>query len=355
MKKNFLAIFLAIATLTTCALTAVGCSNKPNEETQVNTDFEQVDFEGGMQVDTGVNNGIKLMSAVIPTSGYDEYGISPVAETAYTLTATVNPSYTTNPVVNWSVNWQNPSSAWANGKNATDYVTITPSGGYNHTAVVSCLKAFGEKIKITATAESNADVFADCIVDYSQKINGGYLRITSNPNSQINFFIAGLTSDEALMLDSTYEYPAGTYFMPTYDDYTLEDTFTNTCTYEYSEEFIAAIKAGTNRITSTNYSFVKTSWNMMSEEMPYTVAKIVESISHPDKSTQNAYILSINYAKSYIYDLLAANPDMVIGYINVTCTGTYSTFSNRIAVRASEEVVVQKATSVTLDKSNVVF
>ena len=351
---KWMASILAVATVATCAFTVVSCSKDKTDE-QTNVGIEQTMTNGGMQIGAGTSNGIKLMSATLLSSEYETYGVSATAESAYTLTATVTPSYTTNPVVNWSVSWVDPSSSWASGKTATDYVTVTPSGGYNHTAVVSCNKAFGEQIKITATAESNSAAYADCIVDYSQKINGGYLRVTSNPNSQGNFFICGLTSSEGEMLDTTYEYAGGTYILPTYTDYTLADTFTNTCTFEYSSEFISAVTAGTNSITSANYSFIQTSWDMTSEEMPYTVVKIVDSMSHPDPSTQNAYILSYNYSKTYIYDLLAANPDMVIGYIKVNCTGTYSTFSNTIAVKASDEVTVQEATAVAVDETSVVF
>lgn len=354
MKKKIIAGILAIATMATCAFTVVAC--KENKETeQAGTSLTQTMTDGGMQINTLQESGIKLMSTTLLSTEYDEYGVAATAESAYTLTATVAPSYTTNPVVKWSVSWVNPSSEWASGKTVSNYVTITPSGGYNHSATVSCNQAFGEQIKITATAESNANAYAECLVDYSKKINGGYLRLTSNPNSQINFFICGLVSSQGEMLDTTFEYEGGTYILPTYSDYTLTDTFTNTCTFEYSSEFISAVTAGTNTITSTNYSFLQTSWDMMSEEMPYTVVKIVDSMSHPDPSTQNAYVLSYNYSKTYIYELLAANPDMVIGYINLTCVGTYSTFSNKIAVVASDEVTVQAATAVAVSETSVVF
>lgn len=351
--RKFLAIFLAVATMATCAFTIVACS-KDNQKEEEKETVEQA-YTGGMQIAEGVSNGITLMRSALPETEYANYGVSPIAEDAYTLTATVTPAHTTNPIVNWTVAWVDSASDWAQGKNASDYVTVTPSGGYNHTAVVACNQAFGAKIKVVATAESNADAYAECIVDYSQKINGGYLRVTSNPNSQMNFFIAGLTSSEAELLDTTYDYTAGTYFVPTYTDHTVTDTFTNTCSFEYSSEFISAVTAGTNKITSKNHSFAKTSWDMMSEEMPYTVSKIVDSMNHPDKSTQNQYILSVTSTKTFIYELLADNPDMIIGYITVNCVGQYSSFSNTIAVKPSDEVVIQEASNVSIDMSNIVF
>ena len=48
-------------------------------------------------------------------------------------------------------------------------------------------------------------------------------------------------------------------------------------------------------------------------------------------------------------------PCMIIGYISVSCIGDYSRFDNEIAVRASDEVLVQEATAVELDDSSYVF
>lgn len=102
----------------------------------------------------------------------------PVAQAleSVTLTATVKPDNTAeNTGVDWSARWKNPSSAWAAGKNVTDYVTVTPSGdSYSQSKVVTLnnLQAFGEQIIVTATARDNPEVTASCNVDYVQKITG---------------------------------------------------------------------------------------------------------------------------------------------------------------------------------------
>ncbi|MCM1219806.1 MAG: hypothetical protein NC548_35495 [Lachnospiraceae bacterium] len=129
---------------------------------------------GGMIVGEGEGNGIALMSAVIPLSDYDEYGISPQAKSAVTLTATVKPDNTAeNTGVDWSIKWKNASSAWASGKSVTSYVTITPSGeGYaaSKTVTLNNLQPFGEQIVVTATARDNPEITASCNVDYAQKL-----------------------------------------------------------------------------------------------------------------------------------------------------------------------------------------
>jgi len=129
---------------------------------------------GGMCVEVNQGNGIKMMSAAVPLADYETNGISPQAESAVTLTATVKPDNTAeNTGVNWDIKWKNVSSSWATGKTVTDYVTITPSGeGYaeSKTVTLANLQPFGEQIIVTATARDNPDVTASCNVDYAQKV-----------------------------------------------------------------------------------------------------------------------------------------------------------------------------------------
>ena len=71
----------------------------------------------------------------------------------------------------------NASSAWANGKSVTDYVTVTPSADGALTAVVTNLGEFGEQIKVTVTSRGNPSASAECTVDYIQKVIEPYLTI----------------------------------------------------------------------------------------------------------------------------------------------------------------------------------
>lgn len=129
---------------------------------------DQIDCgDGGMIVGESEGSGISLMSAKIASADYDEYGVSSLAETAYTLTATITPSDASNKAVSWSAAWKNSSSSWANGKSVSNYVSISESG---MTATVECLQAFGEQIIITVKSTSNSSASATCTVDYSQKL-----------------------------------------------------------------------------------------------------------------------------------------------------------------------------------------
>ena len=80
----------------------------------------------GMQVDLDNDgNEVQLMSALIAEADYDEYGVSALAESAYTLHATVTPDNVSNKDLTWSLSFANPTSSWANGKTPSTYVSMT--------------------------------------------------------------------------------------------------------------------------------------------------------------------------------------------------------------------------------------
>lgn len=120
------------------------------------------------------SSGIALMSAAIPVYQYADYGISPAAETARTVTATVTPDNDApNTAVKWTIEWKNPASEWATGKDVTTYVTISFDGSdfqKSKTCTVTCNEAFGEQIVLKAAAVEDETKFATCTADYVQQV-----------------------------------------------------------------------------------------------------------------------------------------------------------------------------------------
>ena len=108
----------------------------------------------GAIIGESVGNGVIVKTAKIPVSEFAAYGVSPLAEAAYTLTATITPSNATNKALDWSVSFVNPESEWASGKTVTDYVTVTPTSNGALAAIAACLKQFG-------TPESTAAQFME--------------------------------------------------------------------------------------------------------------------------------------------------------------------------------------------------
>ena len=130
---------------------------------------------GGMMIGESEGSGVKLMSAKLAKEDYAAYGVSPMAESAQILTATVEPIEAMDKSVDWSIAFANPTSAWANGKTVTDYVTVTPTEDGALTATVTNLQAFGEQAVVTVTSRENPEVSATCTVDYAQRLIGASL------------------------------------------------------------------------------------------------------------------------------------------------------------------------------------
>lgn len=135
-------------------------------------------MDGGMVVGNAQNGGVALMSARIMSAEYEDYGVNAMADTAYTLTATIEPSDATNKAVTYTAAWKNANSTWAKGKDVADYVTVQQASEGSLKATVTCLKAFGEQVIITCTVTDNIDLKATCTVDYLRKPLGANLNIT---------------------------------------------------------------------------------------------------------------------------------------------------------------------------------
>lgn len=121
---------------------------------------------GGAILGNGAGNGLRLMSAVIAKADYAANGVSPLAETAYTITVTPTPADAVD------------TYTWTSTDNES--VKLTPSDGGKN-CKVECLKAFGTQITLTCTSDSNADVTADVTVDYVKRISSVSMSI--NPAS----------------------------------------------------------------------------------------------------------------------------------------------------------------------------
>lgn len=165
---GFLAVLLVLVIAGAAALVGVLSDGFKNWD-KFKPDEEQTE-EGGAIITEGEAHGMKLMSARIAPEDYAANGISPMAETAYSLTATIMPENATNKAVDWTIGFVDAESEWATGKTVTDYVTVTPTADGALTANVECVKDFGEQVRVTVTSRDNTAVKANATVDYTQKL-----------------------------------------------------------------------------------------------------------------------------------------------------------------------------------------
>ncbi len=174
-SKKWIAIVLAVLLLAAAVITVIVMGVKKNgwfKKAEEPPKTEQPADQGGLDVAEIQGNGIKLMVARLSASDYDEYGVSPLAENAYTLTATITPADAANKKVDWTIAFKNASSSWATGKTVTDYATVTPSSDGALTAVVENVAAFGEQIVVKCTSRDNTSAFANCTLEYLQRTTG---------------------------------------------------------------------------------------------------------------------------------------------------------------------------------------
>ncbi|GEM_PF-2851863 len=149
---------------------------------------EKPEDNGGAVVGESTGNGIKLMTAKIASEEYANYGISPLSETAYTVTATVEPSNATYKDLTWAAFWVS-TSGWASDKTVSDYVTITSSED-TLSAVMECKKGFATQIQVVVSYVHDSKISATCTVDYLQKYQDaftGYISLDSVSGEKVNF------------------------------------------------------------------------------------------------------------------------------------------------------------------------
>ena len=177
----------------------------------------------GMKIEEISQNDVSLTVTEIALDDFEAYGVSPMAETAYTLTATVNAG-ATKKAVNWTAEFQDPTSEWATGKTVTDYVTVSPTGDL--TATVSCMAAFGETILVSAVSRDDPVQKSTCTCEYQKKTVGAHIRINSNEEASTLFAIGDVTSEGGRFTESKLCFNSNYYFKvaPIYGEGTVEPT-----------------------------------------------------------------------------------------------------------------------------------
>ncbi len=319
MTKTIKRIIAGISAVAVIAGAAVGgwLINEYVIEDNQFTITDQIDGgDGGMQISEAEGNGISLMSMKIATADYEDYGISPMAESAQQLTATITPSNASNKTVDWSVAWVNSSSTWASGKTVTDYVTVTPTSDGALTANVECKQAFGEQIKVICTSRDNENAKAECNVDYAKKVNFVGVKL----NTMRENYSAQLDSKKSLFYIA-FDFSSNTSYgnfelTPYYSDYTIDDTF------EISAVRSLAVELWNSKVGGVTTEAIPFNYT---DNMQYDSVYFLQDYG----STEVTSALGQNLAMSYLEDLDGAAHENVA----FTFTGEHSTYVMPVELR----------------------
>lgn len=219
-----IAVLCAVCVLTT-VLGVVFGMNHSSEDLNVSKDMSNQD---NIVVETVQEQGIKLTSGVATTAAD--------GMTTKTLTATVTPSGASRLGYTWSVAFKNSTSPWANGKKASDYVSITQDSANKLKAVLSYKKKFNEQIIVSVVCDVKPDVKATATVDCYKELAD--FSMTFSAQGVQDVYCEGLDLDyQANTVENffTLKDYGGSYNC-TFGDGTIEGNIAGVITYGASGE-----------------------------------------------------------------------------------------------------------------------
>ena len=289
--------------------------------------------DGGAVIEEGEASGMKLMSMKIVPENYAEYGISPMADTAYQLTATITPDNATNKVVDWTIAFVNPASEWATGKTVTDYVTVTPTADGALTANVESIKDFGEQVRVTVTSRDNTAVKANATVDYTQKLQSvkstfGSTVLSNGMTKSFDLNASGQAAETW-----THDY--------TTSDYTIADEYTTTVKISFADG-VSAVESAVGvaftwdgeTITSGMPSFDKTFFDKVF---------VTESGAVSANPTQYNKLVS------------ALSAGVMLFKVEVSTTGEYGDKTDTYEVKVTSDGLNIRVEGIELGDTSIIF
>ena len=328
---GILAVLLVLVIAGAAALVGVLSDGFKNWD-KFKPDEEQTQ-EGGAVISEGESNGIKLMSAKISPEDYAANGISPMAETAYQLTATITPANATNKAVDWTIAFVNPASAWANGKTVTDYVTVTPTADGALTANVECLQAFGEQVRVTVTSRDNTNATANAVVDYTEKLSAvkatfGSTVLSNGMTKSFNLSASGQAA-EAWKFDYTTS------------AHTIADEYTTTVKISFADG-VSAVESAVGveftwageTITSGMPSFDKTFFD-----------KVFVTASGAVSSNPTQFNKLVN----------ALSAGVTLFEVEVSTTGEYGSKTDTYTINVTSDGLNIRVEGIELDDTSIIF
>lgn len=320
---------------------------KPDTE---QTSPELPDENGGALVSESANNGIKVMSVKIPVTLYSENSISPQAETAYALTATILPDSAIDKSVDWEISFKNPSSEWATDKVVTDYVTVTPTSDGALTANVECLQAFGEQIIVKVVSRDNPLATSTCQIDYAQKVTGVTLKlgdIPINVNGTTNFKWQVNPNGEGFGGVPSLSYTFS-------DVFTLEETVSYSVKFEKANPSINAfIQFGGKYWYSQSPSIVSIFGDITSKGIVFNRDLLNKFDFYYQTRNDGVHLNNLSVSEFSSFTSTIDNGEFA--NVVITVNGAYGSYEYTSLINISEFVNTASVTNVSLDNSSLVF
>lgn len=307
-----------------------------------------------------------ITRALISPSNYADYGVSDAAESAHTLTATIDES-SFEQGIDWTIAFKDAESEWATGKTLEEYVTLTAQDENAHTVVLECLQPFGEQISVTATPKSNLSVNATCSLDYMKRIDSvsGSVVSTKKLGTSSSLSREWTLGSDIITVDayshgyqtqgfSVYSYSLSKNGTFTLGVGTVEENFTENYTVKISDGLVSALSAqgitlGKSEFALDEFSLIfdAYSWVELFGLEETTSSRLIQGQPHVIKSTSVA-------DRTKIGNALNANTDAYDFILEYKVAGIYSTQTAQCQIAINPSSLVTTA-SINMSESSIVF
>ena len=164
--KNILSAVLTLGVIATCGFVGCGEGEQTVQAPLPGADKPSVEQYDGTIMQAGGTYGLTSKMAFMsdttnPTSDFEAINTE--------IVATVYPA-DADQRVRWSVKGFESSTAWTQGKSATDYVSISTDANDSKRANVKCLAPFAEQIIIECASVENPSIKSSCTLDFVQAV-----------------------------------------------------------------------------------------------------------------------------------------------------------------------------------------
>ena len=350
-KIKWIVVFASLALLFILVIAALAAAAHAGGKAEENAESgEDPERTYGMVIgESRRSDGMLFECSVIPAAAYAAYGVPRYVETAYTVKATLSPEVATNKSVDWSVAWTDATSEWADGKDVTEYISLSPSG---LTCTVTCLQAFGEQATLKCSWAENEDINAVCMLEYAERI----VSLDYEHNEIAYTFTSSGSSYE--YAGESGEYDAFGYGIePVYGDGTLADTFSYGYFVSFSSELVEAMREQGFETYEPDmaYNIEK----KMNEEYFGASGAFFGLFVLTDDSARQVVSDKLSGASGGAYDRFAGVMRSLSGErlfsIVVVCTGEYSGFTGTCDFSAQASVYATDVTDIRLSDGSVIF
>lgn len=199
-----------------------------NPDEPLTSDKELTD--GSLKIgDVVTAEGVRLSMAKLAAEHYEDYGISAQAESAVTLTITVEPDYAQDKTFDWTYRLKDSDSDYLMGTNANGRPQQYPLSDFfslrvaddTLSAVAECKRDFWEQFEIVATYRTNPYIQVSCTCDYIQKMKSGSgqfrtqsgslvdmtdFKLPSNPEIYASYYVSvGELTNGTILLDVEWD------------------------------------------------------------------------------------------------------------------------------------------------------